>query len=244
MGATCQEHPAQWYAGAPGKALHPGEKFSVKLSARISSGWHMYSITQPSGGPATTVITIPTTQPFRLDGQINGPVPHTAYDANFEMNAETYEDGAEFVIPVAVASSTSAGEQKLAIDVRFQVCNDTTCIPATTEHLVVPLRIEGIKTVAAMVGKRIAQKGKFYCSPQRSAPRSVYCTGIRYKFLRVFDRVYEYTSALIAESAHAATTFSPAAPFNSVEPKMPFFGNFGSPETPSSGTKYVFAPCS
>src|SRR5215469_15639821 len=96
VGALCQEHPAQWSAAGPGKAIHPGEKFSVKLSAKISSGWHMYSITQPAGGPTTTVITVPTTQPFKLDGQISGPLPFTAYDANFEMNTETYEDRAVF----------------------------------------------------------------------------------------------------------------------------------------------------
>ena len=72
IGALCQEHPAQWSAAGPGRAIHPGDKFSVKLSAKISSGWHMYSISQPPGGPTTTVITVPTAQPFRLDGHISG----------------------------------------------------------------------------------------------------------------------------------------------------------------------------
>src|ERR1700730_11776167 len=159
IGAPCQEHPAQWSAAAPGKAIHSGEKFSVKLSAKISSGWHMYSITQPSGGPTTTVITVPKTQPFRLDGQISGPPPLTAYDANFEMNTETYEDRPEFTVPVSISPNTHAGDQKLTLDVRFQVCNDTTCMPATTEHLTVPVSIEAIKTVATLAGKSLEQKG-------------------------------------------------------------------------------------
>jgi thiol:disulfide interchange protein DsbD len=169
VGSPCQEQPAQWHAAAPGRAIHAGEKFSVKLSAEISSGWHMYSITQPSGGPTTTVITFPTTQPFRLDGHVSGPPPHTAYDANFEMNTETYEDSAEFIVPVAVASSTRAGDQKLAIDVRFQVCNDTTCMPATRQHLAVPIRIEAIKTAAAVAGNSIAQTGSVVPSDPRPA---------------------------------------------------------------------------
>ncbi|RSL15779.1 thiol:disulfide interchange protein DsbD [Edaphobacter aggregans] len=161
IGAPCQERPAQWSAApAPGKAIQPGEKFSVKLSAKISSGWHMYSITQPSGGPTTTVISIPKMQPFRLDGQISGPPPLTAYDANFEMNTETYEDHPEFAVPVSVSPNTPAGDQKLAIDVRFQVCNDTTCMPATTEHLRVPVSIKAIKAAATPVGKSLEQKGQ------------------------------------------------------------------------------------
>jgi thiol:disulfide interchange protein DsbD len=159
MGAICQEHPALWSAAVPGKAVHPGEKFFVQLSAKISSGWHMYSITQPPGGPTTTVITVPTKQPFRLDGQITAPQPHTAYDANFEMNTETYEDSVEFTVPVAVESSALAGEQRLGIDVKFQVCNETTCMPATTEHLGVPVRIEAAKTAAVLAGKSTPQTG-------------------------------------------------------------------------------------
>ena len=72
VGAPCQEHPAHWSAKAPGKSA-PARKllgFSVQLSAEITSGWHVYSITQPSGGPTTTVITRPAAQPFKLAGQI------------------------------------------------------------------------------------------------------------------------------------------------------------------------------
>src|SRR5215469_3081552 len=170
IGALCQEQPVQWHAAAPGKAIHPGEKFSVKLLANISSGWHMYSITQPSGGPTTTVITVPRTQPFRLDGQISGPPPRIAYDANFEMNTETYEEGAEFAVPVAVTASTSAGDQKLTVDVRFQVCNDTTCMPATTEHLTVPVRVDAIKATSATGAKLIAQTGPVLPAHQPVAP--------------------------------------------------------------------------
>jgi thiol:disulfide interchange protein DsbD len=156
-GASCQEHPAQWRASGPGKAIHPGEKFSFRLSASINSGWHMYSITQPSGGPTTTVVTIPAAQPFSLNGQVSGPAPHIAYDANFEMNTETYEDSAEFVVPVAVAKSAGSGDQKLAVNIRYQVCNDTMCMPPNTEHLSVPVKIETIKTAAAVAGNSIPQ---------------------------------------------------------------------------------------
>jgi thiol:disulfide interchange protein len=158
IGAPCQEHPAQWSAAVPGKAVHTGKKFSVKLSAKISSGWHMYSITQPSGGPTTTVITVPKTQPFKLDGQIGGPLPVTAYDANFEMKTETYEDNPEFTVPISASPTALAGDQTLAIDVRYQVCNDTTCMPATTEHLKVPVSIEAIKTSVTQAGKSLERE--------------------------------------------------------------------------------------
>jgi thiol:disulfide interchange protein DsbD len=165
--AGCQERPANWSAAGPSKVIHPGEKFSVKLSAKISSGWHMYSITQPSGGPTTTVISVPAKQPFRLGGSITAPAPQTAYDANFDMNTETYEEGAEFIVPISVDSSAPTGKQELAVDVRFQVCNDTRCMPATTEHLAVPVRIEATKSPATIVAKSVTP------SVTESAPASI-----------------------------------------------------------------------
>jgi thiol:disulfide interchange protein DsbD len=191
IGAPCQEHPAQWNATSSGKALHAGEKFSVKLSATISSGWHMYSITQPSGGPTTTVITVPTAQPFRLDGQITGPPSHVAYDANFEMNTETYEDSAVFAVPVAVASGASAGNQKLTVDVRFQVCNDTTCMPATTEHLTVPVRIEATKINAAVGDTKSPAQT---VSPVGAAPSAVLPT------IAVSKQTAKGTTAVVSKS--------------------------------------------
>lgn len=157
MGAPCQDRPARWSAAAPGKALQPGAKFSVQLSAEITSGWHVYSTTQPPGGPTTTVITVPSTQPFKLAAPIIGPPPHTAYDTNFEMNTETYEDRAEFNVPIAVTSYVHPGDQKLTIDVRFQVCNDTTCMPATTEHIIVPVKVEVPKSTAPAASKPVSQ---------------------------------------------------------------------------------------
>src|SRR6185437_8647525 len=169
VGAACQDHPARWSAAAPGKTLQPGAKFFVRLSTQITSGWHVYSITQPPGGPTTTVITVPTAQPFRLAGQIIGPPPHTAYDANFEMNTETYEDHAEFTVPVVVSPTAQSGDHKLAIDVRFQVCNDTTCMPATTEHLKVPIKIETSNARPAGAGKPISQTQPVSAQPAPSS---------------------------------------------------------------------------
>jgi thiol:disulfide interchange protein DsbD len=177
IGAPCQEHPARWSAKVSGKALQPGSKFPVQLSAEITSGWHLYSTTQPSGGPTTTVITVPTAQPFKLAGQIIAPPPHVSYDANFEMNTETYEDHAEFTVPVAVTSSAHPGDQELSIDVRFQVCNDTTCMPATTEHLKVPVIIEASKSAGPKTPNSIPSSAAITPPAHQSAPTSPAAAG-------------------------------------------------------------------
>jgi thiol:disulfide interchange protein DsbD len=148
-----QESPVEWTAKGSDHALQPGEKFSIEVFAKISSGWHVYSITQPPGGPTTTVISVPSKQPFHLAGAVIGPKPQTAYDPNFEMKTEFYEEAASFKVPLVVDSKAKPGPAKVVIDVLFQVCNETTCMPPTTVH--VPLNVT-IAPGATAPAKRMA----------------------------------------------------------------------------------------
>ena len=133
------QNPVTWSvkAGAPraGGAIKAGDKFTVQLTAVIAPGWHLYSITQGAGGPIPTRITLPDGQLFKLAGAIKAPAPRVEMDKNFGINTETYEGSANFTLPVAVASDASAGEQQLLVNVRFQACNDTMCLPPKTIKL-------------------------------------------------------------------------------------------------------------
>src|SRR3954468_7968333 len=81
---TGQEHPirAELHTSAPNVAA--GGRVTVGLRATIPSGWHLYSVTQPPGGPVPTTIDIATPQ-FKLAGPIDGPIPVSAYDPNFSI---------------------------------------------------------------------------------------------------------------------------------------------------------------
>lgn len=129
---------------SPVHSLKPGEKATATLDAKIEEGWHVYSISQPPGGPATTVISVPSKQAIRLDGKVTGPVPESAYDPNFEMQTEFYEESAIFKVPLVVDSTAKAGPVKGAIDVLFQACNDRLCLPPTTIQVPLTFRVAGV----------------------------------------------------------------------------------------------------
>ena len=153
VSASAQDK-VEWSVNGPEKTLKPGEKFAVTLIAKIADGWHMYSFTQPSGGPSTSQATLSPEQPFKLSGSISGALPHKAYDPNFEMETESYEGLANFSLPLAVGANAPSGTQNVAIEVRFQVCNETTCLPPKTVHLSAPVKIAaGAKAVAGAVPK-------------------------------------------------------------------------------------------
>jgi thiol:disulfide interchange protein DsbD len=145
--AFALDDAVQWSAKLDSaRPLKPGDKVFATLEVKIESGWHMYSITQPPGGPTTTEISVPPKQVLQAAGTITGPVPQTAYDPNFEMETEFYEEAASFKVPLVVDSKAKPGPAKVVLDVLFQVCNETTCMPPTTAQ--VPLKV----TIAASAG--------------------------------------------------------------------------------------------
>jgi thiol:disulfide interchange protein DsbD len=162
----------QWSAKLDSaRPLKPGEKVFATLNAKIESGWHMYSITQPPGGPTRTIISVTPKQVLQAAGTITGPVPQTAYDPNFEMNTEFYEESASFKVPLVVGSSAKPGPATVVIDVLFQVCNDTTCMPPTTVH--VPLKVTIAPGAPAPSKDRVKSSGASAATEQNGEAVSI-----------------------------------------------------------------------
>jgi thiol:disulfide interchange protein DsbD len=61
-------------------------------------------------------------------------------DPNFGIRTETQSGTPVFRIPVQVAFD-SAGQHPLLIDVRYQACDESTCLPPRTDRLSVPLSL-------------------------------------------------------------------------------------------------------
>ncbi|HWR34581.1 MAG TPA: cytochrome c biogenesis protein CcdA [Clostridia bacterium] len=134
--------PVTWSLSAPSKTtLKLGEKLNARLTAKIAEGWHLYSISQPPGGPTITRITVPSTQPFKLAGVVRGPVPHTKFDQNFNLDTEYYETKAAFTVPVQVSANAPQGKTKLKVEVLFQACNDRRCTIPLTVAVEAPVTI-------------------------------------------------------------------------------------------------------
>jgi DsbC/DsbD-like thiol-disulfide interchange protein len=130
--------PVHWVVPNPAR-VDPGGVASVYPSARLESGWHMYSLTQVAGGPVAARITLAEGQPFALHGAPTGPTPRLAFDQNFGIEVEEYEERATFTVPVAVAQTATLGVDSIMIHVRYQVCNASFCLPTRTDTLAVPV---------------------------------------------------------------------------------------------------------
>ena len=107
------------------------------LQARIESGWHVYSLTQPAGGPRATVIAVLSDPPFRLAGAIGRPAPDTVPDRTATGVSELYTDSVTFRLPIGTRSRLPVGRRPLVIAVTYQVCSARLCLAPRTDSLVV-----------------------------------------------------------------------------------------------------------
>ncbi len=127
--------PVHWAAVASPATTSPGNQMAVMLTATIDSGWHIYSMTQPAGGPVRTEINVTSGQPFSRSASIIVKKPDVKFDENFQINVEQYEGAVELRVPVMVGRTAPPGKQKIRIAARYQACTARVCLPAKTEML-------------------------------------------------------------------------------------------------------------
>ncbi len=120
--------------------VKPGQTAKLLITAKIEPGWHLYSLTQPSGGPRPTRITIDESGAFKMDGAAQQPKPKTKFDPNFQIDTQTFDNQVTFTVPVKVKDDAQAGAQKLIAKFYFQVCDEHQCLPPRTR----PVEVETV----------------------------------------------------------------------------------------------------
>src|SRR5439155_19862619 len=142
-----EQYPIKWSIKA---APSTGAKktFQLELTARIDSGWHLYSTEKVEGGPSPTRITLSPGQKFEVAGEIDSPAPRSAYDPNFQVTTEFYEGIVPFTIPIK-SSTPAAPANKVRVQVRYQTCTPTICLPPKLIELETPVTGEAMKVVQA-----------------------------------------------------------------------------------------------
>jgi len=146
--AQRNDNPIAWSASVTKRAspLKPGSIFTVRVTATIADGWHLYSMDQIEGGPAATGLIVPDGQPFALSGEVKEPEPIVEFDPNFNLETHYFENRVMFDMSIKVAASAAPGTNTVRIDARYQTCNDRTCLPPRTVHLTASVQIARVST--------------------------------------------------------------------------------------------------
>lgn len=134
------QNPTSWNLDSPskGKFLDTSDIIDLTLTAKIEPGWHLYALDQPAGGPIPTSIKVEDNAVISIKGEIISDKPKISPDPNFiidgkPLETKYFEDQATFRVTAEVM--TNAESDQVGLLVRFQLCNDTFCLPPRTKRV-------------------------------------------------------------------------------------------------------------
>jgi thiol:disulfide interchange protein len=116
--------PVKWSLTVEPSTAPPGAKILAHLTATIESGWHLYGLSTPPPSRPTT-IAIPGFDAPKIYYQ----EPKRAFDKNFDIETQTYEGKADFLLETSLKADAPPGPEEVAAAIGFNVCDATRCLP-------------------------------------------------------------------------------------------------------------------
>jgi DsbC/DsbD-like thiol-disulfide interchange protein len=128
--AVAKPHPVAWRATM--RSARAGDPAAeIVLRARIAQGWYVYAFRQPGDGPTPLRVRLARGSAGQL-GAIQAPPARFEFDRGFRRTVSKYSGSQTFVIPIRLAQPR---RQTVRIEVRYQACNSTVCLPPRTETI-------------------------------------------------------------------------------------------------------------
>lgn len=101
------------------------------VTAKMEPGWHIYSITQPEGGPIATTINLAPSAAYRLTGDFQ---PTTLPEKKVEplfggLEVESHHGEVTWHAPIELAPGVDPATLTIEGAVRAQPCDAKSCLP-------------------------------------------------------------------------------------------------------------------
>src|SRR5579864_1267325 len=122
------QDPVQWTLSFDAKSAQPGSHVLARFTGKIDSGWHLYSLTTPKGGPNPTTVGL-ADNPAVAGFKVYQPKPERKFDPNFQLDTETYQDEVAILLDIEIKKDAAAGPLEIAAQTRYQCCTDKICLP-------------------------------------------------------------------------------------------------------------------
>lgn len=112
--------------------------YELHMAADIDDHWHLYSQSTPDGGPVATVISFTKNPLVTVEGkakevgkleQKNEPL--------FGVDVKQYSKKVDFVQVIKLKAPVKTN---ISGSVEFMVCNDTQCLPPSTQKFSLALK--------------------------------------------------------------------------------------------------------
>jgi thiol:disulfide interchange protein DsbD len=110
-----------------GSAAAPGRLF---ITAKVKQGWHIYSITQPPGGPLATTIKVQPPAGVRVGDFQVSPPPKKSKEVGFgDLVIETHQGTVTWYAPLELAAGIDPATLKIPGQLNVQACDPQSCYP-------------------------------------------------------------------------------------------------------------------
>jgi thiol:disulfide interchange protein DsbD len=113
-------------------------KYELKITATLSSGWHIYSQNMAEGGPEPTKFTFAKNALISNEGKPKemGKMV-TSHDENFGIDVKYYSNKVDFLQTVTLKGKIKTN---VSGEVAYMICNDSRCLPPTTVKFNIPIK--------------------------------------------------------------------------------------------------------
>ncbi len=118
------------------EAEEGGQRGRVTVQVKLDDGHHIFSTTQPAGGPSATVISftspgIVLAGPFAPDSSFEVSLNEVGFEG---VRVEQHHDSVSWTAPVTFSAPLSASPTALSLKIDGQVCKES-CIPIRGEEV-------------------------------------------------------------------------------------------------------------
>lgn len=138
--------PVKFTVGDVPADVVSGQTLDVSIETTIEGKWHLYAVSlDPESGPIPTQFGVVRDGLLQLAGDVIESEPDLAFDPNFNAEVAWHTSNASFQVPVLVGELSETTIPVAAITVRYQVCDDRSCLPPKTKTLELPIqRVNGL----------------------------------------------------------------------------------------------------
>ncbi len=128
---------------------------TLMVTAKIEPSWHIYSLTQPAGGPQKSELKATKSPDVSLLGIFQADrQPHVMPPGIFKVNSEEHDGTVNWSVPIEVTEGVDAESLQIEVTYSGQVCKDGPggmCIPIFGEKI--SAKFAGYETPAATPGE-------------------------------------------------------------------------------------------
>jgi len=116
-----------------------GDSINVPVKFKLDKKWYIYGFTMMINaegiGPQQTDVYFTDSTGMVKHGTVIAPKPHTKYDESFEMDVHSYKGSFSCTLPITIDEKALKGKIQFPIEVTYQLCDGSMCLPPTTISL-------------------------------------------------------------------------------------------------------------